>query len=246
MTVNDLMVSCVSAAIAKLMQHHRQHLSIVQEANENMARMEDDDNNINNSTTMTMTSNTTKAAKFINVAIPVHLGGGVLLHGQSLGNKIGAMLARIPCETDEEHNHDSSSVQRLQQIHSILGRVKQSPAALISYAMARTLASPPVSWILPSSWMTSLMTNTHLGATCVITNVRGPPHELHLGGRRVVTAQPFLPLPPGIPIGVALFSYAGAMNVSVNAEAWAVPNADQFLLWVVEEYQHLLDIASRS
>jgi hypothetical protein len=98
--------------------------------------------------------------------------------------------------------------------------------------------------MLPSSWITSIFTKSQLGATCVITNVRGPTQELHVEGRRVVTAQPFLPLPPGVPIGVALFSYAGVMNVSVNAQAWAVPNADQFLLWVVEEYQRLLELSN--
>lgn len=263
-TVNDLLVSCVSAAIARLIQHHRQHESILQQAKTEFG-------NRATTTTMTTTSHATdnttttqpsknnnknkkkndQRVKSINVVIPVHLGGGVLLPGQSLGNKIGAMLARIPCEVSDENSQqqeqqddNANSIHRLEQIHTILERVKQSPTAILSYALARTLASPPLSWMLPSSWITSIFTKSQLGATCVITNVRGPTQELHVEGRRVVTAQPFLPLPPGVPIGVALFSYAGVMNVSVNAQAWAVPNADQFLLWVVEEYQRLLELSN--
>jgi hypothetical protein len=39
---------------------------------------------------------------------------------------------------------------------------------------------------------------------------------------------------------VAVSSYAGNVTLSVAAEPWAVPDADLFLLWVVEEYQSLL------
>jgi hypothetical protein len=34
-------------------------------------------------------------------------------------------------------------------------------------------------------------------------------------------------------------SYAGCMSLSVTAEKWAVPDADEFLLWVMEEYERL-------
>jgi hypothetical protein len=36
-------------------------------------------------------------------------------------------------------------------------------------------------------------------------------------------------------------SYNQRVSLSVTAEPWAVPDADQFLEWVSEEYQTLLD-----
>lgn len=85
----------------------------------------------------------------------------------------------------------------------------------------------------------------------------------------VESAHGFLPLPPGIPVGVGEFdlnvifllmptslmnglllqlptvvqSYAGGMSLSVTAEKWAVPDADSFLIWVMEEYIRLRDSA---
>ena len=50
----------------------------------------------------------------------------------------------------------------------------------------------------------------------------------------------FLPLPPGIPVGVVVMSYAGVVSLTVTAQPWAVPDADQFLVWMLEEYQRLL------
>ena len=34
-------------------------------------------------------------------------------------------------------------------------------------------------------------------------------------------------------------SYAGGISLSVTAEKWAVPDADSFLLWIMEEYERL-------
>jgi hypothetical protein len=59
------------------------------------------------------------------------------------------------------------------------------------------------------------------------------------------SAAGFLPLPPGIPIGVVVQSYAGAVSRTVNAEKWAVPDADKFLGWVLEECGRLHVEASK-
>lgn len=60
----------------------------------------------------------------------------------------------------------------------------------------------------------------------------------------VEAAHGFLPLPPGIPLGVVVQSYAGGMSLSITAEKWAVPNPDTFLLWVMEEYERLRCVAA--
>ena len=62
---------------------------------------------------------------------------------------------------------------------------------------------------------------------------------VHLDGRRVEGSMGFLPLPSGIPIGVVVSSYANKLMLTVMAEPWAVPDADLFLSWIVEEYQTL-------
>ena len=54
----------------------------------------------------------------------------------------------------------------------------------------------------------------------------------------------FLPLPTGIPIGIVVTSYTGRIIMSVDADANVVPDADQFLQWMVEEYETIKSEAS--
>ena len=64
--------------------------------------------------------------------------------GQSMGNKIGAMVSRIPGENlghddvnDNEHNDPTILAQeRLIQVHRVLNERKQTPAAVLSYLAA--------------------------------------------------------------------------------------------------------------
>ena len=66
-----------------------------------------------------------------------------------------------------------------------------------------------------------------------------------MNGMTVESAHGFLPLPPGIPIGVVVQSYAGVMSLSVTAEKWAVPDPDKFLRWCLDEYSRLLETAAK-
>jgi hypothetical protein len=223
-TVNDVFASCVSAAIARLLQYHRETLHA-----------------------------TLPVLHEMNLVIPVHLQGGILLPGQSLGNKIGAMICRIPAESRSSSTQEDSTTtitttnvsgmssgDRLRQVHAELQARKQTPAAFLSFLVARTFGSlGNLGGLTP--W---LFSNAHANASAVLTNVRGADKWMHLEGRRVEATLGFLPLPPGIPVGVVCSSYANQVGLTVTAQPWAVPNADLFLSWVVEEYQCLLQEAT--
>ena len=204
-TVNDVMVSCVTYAIAKQLEFHRTKLSDMHPHNKTISTPHDT----------------------INVVIPVHLGGGVLLPGQSVGNNIGAFCAQVPgeCKVGTE--------LRLQQVHDSLSKCKSTPAPLLSHLLARATS------ILPTRATQALFRSSQAHACVAITNNRGSPRELHLNGQSVVSMAGFLPLPPGIPIGVSILSYNGQVSLSVTAEPWAVPDSDLLLKWTLEEYQRL-------
>ena len=199
-TVNDVWVSCATYAVARQLQEHKMTYGLPEK------------------------ENTT-----INVVIPVHLQGGILLPGQSLGNRIGAFAACVPGE-----DTTMSASKRLEQTHQSLYTIKQTPAALLAYLSAHVLGG------LPTSWTTPLFRRATANACIAITNVRNASHKLHVQGMAVETVAGFLPLAPGIPIGVVVQSYAGNMQLSVTAETYAVPDANMFLAWMVEEYQRLL------
>jgi WS/DGAT C-terminal domain/Wax ester synthase-like Acyl-CoA acyltransferase domain len=219
-TVNDVFVSCITSALAKQLQQHRDRL---------------------------------KAQKGIdvpcqahgNVSIPVHLSGGVILPGESLGNRLGAFVVRLPLEataSEPATNGGMSSPQRLRDVHEQLFYMKQTSTPLLSHGLAKALSL--ASHVLPSSWISYLFSRSNAGSVAVVTNVRGPPSAIHLGGRKVESFHGFVPLPPGVPVGVVVGSYDNRVTLTLAAEPWAVPDGDQFLSWVLEEYLRLVEAAS--
>ena len=244
-TINDVFCSCVSAAIVKQVQYHRA-------VNPHLAA------------SASSSSSSVLALPSLNLIIPVHLQGGILLPGQSMGNKIGAMVARIPGErlfgtktntagstknpaVGHVTNPVVSAHERLVQVHTVLHARKQTPIAVLSYLMAGVMgyvssssSSSTSSSSSSTSWFTPwLFRKAHANASVVVTNVRGPEQLVHLDGRPVRSFLGFLPLPAGVPIGICLNSYNNDLIVTVTAEPYAVPDAEQFVDWIADEYEQL-------
>jgi hypothetical protein len=173
--------------------------------------------------------------KNMHITIPVHLSGGVLLPGQQLGNNLGAFVARLPATTEID------SVSRLLAVHDELNYLKRTPAAFVSFLLAKSLSYS--AYILPQTLTSWVFRRASAGSSAVVTNVRMPPKACHIDGRLVKETFAFIPLPPGVPIGVVVSSYAGSISLTLTAEPWAVPDGDQFLSFVLEEYLTLLEMA---
>ena len=52
----------------------------------------------------------------------------------------------------------------------------------------------------------------------VTTNVPGPQYPLYAAGRRLLEAFPYVPLAGRVRVGVAIFSYDGALNFGVTGD----------------------------
>jgi hypothetical protein len=216
-TVNDIFCACVSVAIGKQLSEHRSRIQAVSsDTNLKIAQQ-----------------------KHFNIAFPVHLKGGVVLPGESVGNNLGAFVVRVPGEGDDSSRQQSR--ERLLQIHDTLATAKSMPTAILSHILAKGFSY--ASAILPTRVVGWMYACSNGGSIAVISNNRGLPKPVHLGGRQIEAIYGFVPLPPGIPIGVVVMSYAGNVNLTISAEPWAVPDADQFLVWVLEEYSNLLNAA---
>jgi WS/DGAT C-terminal domain/Wax ester synthase-like Acyl-CoA acyltransferase domain len=209
-TVNDIMVACATAALSKQLAHHR----------------------------VVYDDELGPYQKSVHVTIPVHLKGGVILPNESVGNNIGAVVARVPCEIPSK-NSEMASLYRLKLVHEELSLIKRTPGALVSYGLAVGLSW--LSQILPLSRM---FATAHAGTIMVVSNNRGPDMPLHVQGRELVQMYAFVPLPPGIPIGLVVQSYNGTVSCTVTAEPWAVPDGDQFLIWMMQEYKTLVQVAN--
>ena len=162
------------------------------------------------------------------VLIPVHLFGGILLPGQSIGNRIGGFCAELDLSS-------ASAPSRCSSVSSSLSIAKDTPIALLSYSLGQLLGLG----FVPSLVCRLALRSGTRGASFAVSNVRGPPGPLHYGGRKVETVAGFLPPPPGCPIGVVVQSYDGRISITCNADARAVPDADKFLGFVLDEFYNI-------
>lgn len=218
-TINDLFVSCATAAVTRQLIEHEEF----------MAPPEAHDRKY--------------AVPAINVVVPVHLRGGVVLPGESIGNNIGAFVTRCPGEMRHDAVGGGTSpcpTERLHKVHQSLLRAKRSPAPFVSHYIAKLCSDH-----LPEEFTKSMFRRANANAAMVVSNNRGYHKKLHINGMAVESAAGFLPLPPGIPVGLVVQSYNGTMSLSVTAEKYAVPDPDKFLRWVLDEYQRLRDEACR-
>mmetsp|Transcript_27793 Transcript_27793/g.62309 ORF Transcript_27793/g.62309 Transcript_27793/m.62309 type:complete len:631 (-) Transcript_27793:61-1953(-) len=214
-TINDLFVSCITAAVTRQLVEHEEFMAPVG------------------------AHKTKCVGKHMNVVVPVHMRGGVVLPGESVGNNIGAFVCRCPAEMKHDAKGGSCSVERLEKVHESLLYMKKSPAPIVSHALAKFCSN-----FLPSCVTKSIFESANANASVVITNTRGRESKIHINGMPVESVAGFIPLPPGVPVGVVVQSYAGSMSLSLTAERYAIPDPDKFLQWVVEEYQALRHAAA--
>ncbi len=210
-TINDVFISCVTAAVARQLAEHRKN-------NEGSSEV--------------------GLQPHFNVVVPAHLMGGILPPGKSVGNHIGAFVAKVPGEMEPSDTTTAPS-KRLELVHQSLYKVKRTPVSLVSFCIAKFASA----W-LPQSWATKLFRSGGANSVVAVTNSRGYEEKVHIDGATVESMAGFIPLPPGLPVGVVIQSYSSNISLSVNAEKWAVPDADKFLGWILEEYQLLHEEAA--
>lgn len=209
MTINDLAVHLVTHAIQCQLDEHSSSMT------EHLSR-QDCCHGKNRPTS-------------VNIVIPVHLNGGFIKE-EDLGNKIGAFVSTVPLP-----GRHKDSISRAAKISQILHRDKSSPAALISWWLAKFSSDFAPDW-----WTKLMMRKFNAKSVAVVSNVKGWPFQVHWLGRKVGFLCAFLPLPPGIPIGIILQSYGGNVSLSINADRRAVPDANKFIEWMIEEYHNMM------
>jgi len=215
-TLNDVSVSIVTEAIRKQLIEH-QKLAETFKNNEPEG----------------VPANQIVIPSRVNVTIPVHLHGGVLLPGESIGNKIGAFVTSVPLSEGSYGKYHRAS-SRLECVSKALGEGKSTPAPLIAWSIAKFVSDYTPDWF--AKWV---IQNGNAKSVCVVSNIKGFPFKVHWMGRRLEFLCAFLPLPPGIPIGVVVSSYDGEVAFTVDADQRAVPDADRFGKWMIEEFRRL-------
>jgi diacylglycerol O-acyltransferase / wax synthase len=79
--------------------------------------------------------------------------------------------------------------------------------------------------------------------TTVTTNVPGPQIPLYLLGRRMVAAYPYVPIGEALRIGVAIFSYDGALTFGVTGDYDTTEDLDVLADGIAAGFDELTDAA---
>ena len=172
----------------------------------------------------------------LTAGIPVSLHSPILPPevGNSSGNKFGFLLVRLPM--GRRPPNDQGSRARLHQVQAVLKMAKHSPEALVSYQLA-SLAS-----CLPREWVSDAVTaGGNSSSSVIMSNVRGPPKQLHINGSAIQSLIGFLPTPPGVALGIGLGTYAGKLGLSVTCDRCMGENSAETLLGLMlEEHTRFL------
>jgi diacylglycerol O-acyltransferase len=85
---------------------------------------------------------------------------------------------------------------------------------------------------------------TQRNMNTVVTNVPGPTIPLYADGREMLEYLPFVPLGPGVRIGVAILSYNGRLGFGVTGDFDTAPDIDVVADGIEAAIVTLLDLAA--
>jgi len=143
---------------------------------------------------------------------------------KSMGNKVGGYMIQLPMGVKDPF-------KRCRDIYKRTSAVKKLPEQYASYWLFLMLSYLPVFIVRPVFKQMSNQVN------CVVTNVRGAPSSYSYLGREVSRLIGFIPPPNPVPIGIAISSLDGEVNVTIKAERSLIQSPAKFIQFVHEEIE---------
>jgi len=150
-------------------------------------------------------------------------------------NKVSAMFAELPVGIDDP-------VERLAAIRAQMEDLKESKQAVAGETLTSlTGFAPPMLLALGERVATRV---PQRNVNTVTTNVPGPQYPLYAAGRRLLEAFPYVPLGGRVRVGVAIFSYYGALNFGVTGDYDTAPDIDVVCEGIERGMRELVGLAS--
>jgi diacylglycerol O-acyltransferase len=128
-------------------------------------------------------------------------------------NRVSAIFFDLPV-------HLADPLERLNAVRDEMGRLKKSHEPEAGEALIALVGSFPPALIASSTRLAArLLTRIpQRSMNTVTTNVPGPTRPLYAAGREMIEYLPFVPLGPGLRIGVAILSYNGRLAFGVTGD----------------------------
>jgi diacylglycerol O-acyltransferase len=130
-------------------------------------------------------------------------------------NRVSAMFAELPVGIEDP-------VARLEAMRTQMDELKRSQQAVAGDVLTSLSGFAPS--MLLALGLRASFRMPQRSINTVTTNVPGPQHPLFLTGRRMLEAIPYVPLAGRVRVGVAIFSYDGALKFGVTGDYDTAPD----------------------
>ena len=149
-----------------------------------------------------------------------------------MGNQVAMWLVGLPVD-------EADALDRLTRVREATLNLKKTDQALGAATLVRMSAGAPATLV-------SLAGRLSQGArpfNMTVTNVPGPQFPLYMLESRLLAQFPLVPLHHGHGVGIALFSYDGAMNWGFNADYDLMDDIEDLVAAVKAEFDSLVELA---
>jgi WS/DGAT/MGAT family acyltransferase len=130
-------------------------------------------------------------------------------------NRVSAMFAELPVGI-------SDAGERLDAIRAQMDGLKESKQAVAGEVLTSMTGFAPPMLLALGTRLASRIPQRSVNT--VTTNVPGPQYPLYAVGRQMLEAFPYVPLAASARIGIAIFSYLGALNFGVTGDYDGAPD----------------------
>jgi len=149
-------------------------------------------------------------------------------------NRVSAVFAELPVAIEDP-------VRRVESIRAQMAGLKQSKEAVAGEVLTSLSGfAPPLLLALAERLGTRVPQHN---INTVTTNVPGPQYPLYAAGRRMLEAFPYVPLGGHVRVGVAIFSYDGALTYGVTGDYDAAADIDVLCDGIERAMAELVEVA---
>jgi diacylglycerol O-acyltransferase len=153
-------------------------------------------------------------------------------------NRVSAIFFDLPVHIDDP-------VERLNAAREEMARLKQSHEPEAGEALTSLAGVVPPALTASALRLGVRLSErlTQRNMNTVVTNVPGPTVPLYAAGSQMLEYLPFVPLGPGVRIGVAVLSYNGGLYFGVTGDFDTAPDIDVLASGIESAIAVLVDSA---
>ena len=139
--------------------------------------------------------------------------------GGSIGNQVAMLLAELPIS-------ERDPIERLKKVIAVTNTLKKESNQPAGAQLLEDVANLTTRGLILGISRAAIQRRAY---SVVVTNVPGPPLQLHLLGAPMTRIFPLVPIPPTQNLGIALFSYDGKLCWGFNADWQHFPDVHEFV-----------------